>query len=141
MAVRKGDQDQGKLKVIEASKNLCKYTYERVKSNAFPKADRWIMPKSIWDEVRAAHTKIIRANAIRAETVEDAQQRILLEKEAIGHLDAAISLIDICNVLGQISDDRAAFWTKLATETQILCKAWLKSNRTAFKDKDLYRPD
>lgn len=141
MAVRKGDQDQGKIKVIEASKNLCKYTYERVKSNTFPKSERWIMPKSIWDEVCAAHTKIIRANSIRVETSEEARRRMLLEKEAVGHLDAAISLIDICNVLGQISDDRAAFWTKLATDTQILCKAWLKSNRTEYKNKDLYRPD
>ena len=139
MSVRKGDQDQGKLKVIEASKNLCKYTYERVKSNAFPKSERWIMPKSIWDEVSAAHTKIIRANSIRVETTEEARRRIMLEKEAIGHLDAAISLIDICNVLGQISDDRAEFWTGLATTTQVFCKAWLKSNRAAYKG--LYRDD
>lgn len=134
MAVRKGDQEQGKIQVIEASKNLCKYTYERVKSRTFPKAERWIMPKSIWDEVSAAHTKIIRANAIRVETSEEAQRRLLLEKEAIGHLDAAISLIDICNVLGQISDDQAKFWTGLAAGTQILCKSWLKSNRASYKD-------
>lgn len=55
MAVRKGDQDQGKLKVIDASKNLLRYTYERVKSKTFPKAERWLMPKSIWDQVSAAH--------------------------------------------------------------------------------------
>ena len=52
MAVRKGDQDQGKLKVIDASKNLLRYTYERVKSKTFPKAERWLMPKSIWDQVK-----------------------------------------------------------------------------------------
>lgn len=40
MAVRKGDQDQGKLKVIDASKNLLRYTYERVKSKTFPKAEQ-----------------------------------------------------------------------------------------------------
>lgn len=139
MAVRKGDQEQGKIKIIEASKNLCKYSYERVKSKIFPKAERWIMPKSIWDEVSAAHTKIIRANSIRVENAEEARRRMLLEKEVIGHLDAAISLIDICNVLGQISDDQANYWTKLASDTEILCKSWLKSNRAAYRE--LYRDD
>lgn len=133
MSVRKGDQDQGRLKVLDASKDLTKYTYDRVKSNIFPKSERWIMPKSIWDEVSGAHTKIIRANSIRVETPLEAAARILLEKEAIGHLDAAISLIDICHVLEVISDDRADFWTGLATDTENLAKAWLKSNRTAYK--------
>lgn len=134
MAVRKGDQDQGKLKVIDASKNLLRYTYERVKSKTFPKAERWLMPKSIWDQVSAANTKIIRANAIRAETAEEAAERLLLEKEAIGHLEAAIALIDTCHCLGLISDNQADFWTGLATDTENLAKAWLKSNRQTYKE-------
>lgn len=134
MSVRKGDQSQGKLKVLDASKNLIRYTYERVRSKTFPKADRWIMPKSIWDEVSAAHTKIIRANAIKVETAEEAVERMLLEKEAIGHLEAAVSLIDTCHCLGHISDDQADFWTGLATDTENLAKAWLKSNRQSYKE-------
>lgn len=133
MSVRKGDQDQGKLKVLEASKNLTKYTYEMVKGGTFPKSERWIMPKHIWDEVANAHAKIIRANSIRVENAEEAIERLLLEKEAIGHLDAAIALIDICNVTGTISDDRADFWTGLATTTQNLTKGWLKSDRQTYK--------
>ena len=92
------------------------------------------MPKSIWDEVSAAHTKIIRANAIKVETAEEAVERMLLEKEAIGHLEAAVSLIDTCHCLGHISDDQADFWTGLATDTQNLAKAWLKSNRQSYKE-------
>ena len=41
------------------------------------------MPKSIWDEVSAAHAKIIRANAIKVETAEEATERMRLEKEAM----------------------------------------------------------
>lgn len=65
MAVRKGDQDQGKLKVIDASKNLLRYTYERVKSKTFPKAERWLMPKSIWDQVSGEPTPPVEMPTIR----------------------------------------------------------------------------
>ena len=137
MAVRKNDRNrsnEGKLQVIEFSKNLISYTHDRVKSDIFPKNERWLTAKNIWDMCVGAHTSIIRANAIHVESPDDANKRLLLEKEAIGYLDAMISLIDIINVLGMISDDRCDFWTGLATDTQNLAKAWLKSNRLEYKE-------
>ncbi|MBQ3345936.1 MAG: hypothetical protein IJG39_02465 [Synergistaceae bacterium] len=134
MAVRKGDQEQGRLQVIEASKVMTKYTYDRVRDKTFPKADRWIMPKGIWDEVLGAHTKIVRANALRIDIPEEAKERLLLQKEAIGHLDAADSLIDICHMNGVISDDRADYWSGLVTNTQSLAKSWHKKDRKTAGD-------
>lgn len=137
MSVRKNDRNrgnEGKLQVLEYSKNLVKYTHDRVKSDIFPKNERWMTAKNIWDMCIGAHTSILRANAIRVECREDADKRLLLEKEAIGYLDAMISIIDIIHVLGMISDDRCDFWTKLATDTQNLAKAWLKANRQEYKD-------
>jgi len=136
MSVRKNDRNrnsEGKLQVIEYSKNLIKYTHDRVKSDIFPKSERWMTAKNIWDMCIGAHTSIIRANAIRVDSRIDAEQRLLLEKEAIGYLDALISLLDVIHVLGMISDDRCDFWTGLATDTQNLVKAWLKSNRREYQ--------
>lgn len=136
MAVRKNDRNRGndgKLQVIEYVKNLAMYTHDRVKSDIFPKNERWLTAKNIWDMCVGAHTSIIRANAIRVECREDAEKRLHLEKEAIGYLDAMISLIDIIHQLKMISDDRCDFWTKLATDTQNLTKAWLKANRKEYK--------
>lgn len=136
MSVRKNDRNrssEGKLQVIEYSKNLIKYTHDRVKSDIFPKSERWMTAKNIWDMCIGAHTSIIRANAIRVDSRIDAEQRLLLEKEAIGYLDALISLLDVIHVLGMISDDRCDFWTGLATDTQNLVKAWLKSNRIEYQ--------
>lgn len=136
MSVRKNDRNrgsEGKLQVIEYSKNLVKYTHDRVKSDIFPKSERWMTAKNIWDMCIGAHTSIIRANAIRVDSRIDAEQRLLLEKEAIGYLDALISLLDVIHVLGMISDDRCDFWTGLATDTQNLVKAWLKSNRREYQ--------
>ena len=71
--VRKGDQDQGRLGVIEASKNMFKYTYDRVKDNkTFAKSDRWIMAKAVWDAAAKANANIIAANGVRVETPSDA---------------------------------------------------------------------
>lgn len=136
MSVRKNDRNrksEGKLQVIEYSKNLIKYTHDRVKSDIFPKSERWMTAKNIWDMCIGAYTSIIRANAIRVDSRIDAEQRLLLEKEAIGYLDALISLLDVIHVLGMISDDRCDFWTGLATDTQNLVKAWLKSNRREYQ--------
>lgn len=136
MAVRKGDQEPGKLRVLEASKVLLKYTYDRVRDKTFPKAERWIIAKRIWDEAVEAHIKIIRANGIRIESKEDAEKRVSLEKEVVGHLDALISLIDLANVSETISDDRTRYWVGLATETQNFAKGWLKRDRGVLINYD-----
>lgn len=133
MSVRVGDRDEGKLQVIEQSKNLVKYTYDRVHSKAMPKEDRWLASKSIWDAVSGAHSNILVANGIRVENRQDAEERLLREKLAIGHLDTLISWIDILNMKQIISNDQSAFWTGLAAKTQNLCKAWLKANRKQYK--------
>ena len=115
-------------------KDLIRYTHGRVKDNSmFPKNERWLLAKSIWDATVAAHSHIIRANGIRVENDAEANERILHEKLAIGCLDELIALLDTCHVLRLISDDRADFWTGLATETQDLAKGWLKSDRTRYR--------
>lgn len=134
IAVRKGDQDEGRLQVIEASKVMTKYTYDIIRGKAFPKADRWIMPKSIWDDIVSAHKKIVRANSLRVDDPDESRARLLLQKEAIGHLDSANSLIDICHMAGTISDDRADYWSGLVTKTQDLAKAWHRKDKKTASD-------
>lgn len=133
MSVRTGDRDEGKLTVIEASKNLISYTYDRVHDKTLPKADRWLMSKTIWDDASAARALIIRANAIRVENKADAEERLLLEKIAIGHLDSLAASIDTLHIKEKISDDRCEFWTRLVATTENLLKGLLKANRQAYK--------
>lgn len=133
MAVRKGAQDEGKLKVIEYSRQLTHYTYDKVRGRTFPKSDKWIMAHSIWNEVSAAHTKIRRANRLHMDYATEAEERLKLEGEVIGHLDSAASLIDICHVVGVISENQVDFWTKLVTDTQRYAMAWQKSDRQRYK--------
>ena len=135
MSVRKGDQKTSDFGVVDKSRLLTKYTHDRVKdTNIFPKAQRWLIAKSIWDGAVNSRACIVRANAIRVETREDANKRLLIEKEAIGWLEHLTSLIDVCNICGYISDDRAEYWGSLAADTLNATKGWLKSDRARYKN-------
>ena len=133
MSVRVGDRGEMKLTAIDASKNLITYTYDRVHDKTLPKTDRWLMAKTIWDDASKARALIIRSNAIRVECKADAEERLLEEKLAIGHLDSLNSSIDVLHIKEVISDDRADFWTGLVTTTQNLMKARLKANKQQYK--------
>ena len=133
MSVRTGDRSEGKITAVDASRLLIDYTYDRVHDKTLPKSDRWLMSKTIWDDAANARAKLLRGNAIRVESREDAEARFLLLKEVIGHLDSLCASIDTLHIKDLISDDRAKFWTKLATDMQNLTKAMLKANRRDYK--------
>lgn len=134
MSVRKGDRGEGELEVIAASKNLLAYTFDRTRDKKiFPKAERWLLAKNIWDCAVGARSCIVRANAIRVETKEDAETRLGLEKEAIGYLDTLETLIDLANTKKMISDDRMEYWEGLVLQTMKPLKGWLKSDRARYK--------
>ena len=133
MAVRKGDQDQGKLTAIDASRILIDYTYDRVHDKTLPKTDRWLMAKTIWDDASKARMYIVTANNIRVESKAEAEERILREKLAIGHLDSLSASLDTLHIKGIISDDRMKYWSGLVNDTQNLTKGLLKSNKAAYK--------
>ena len=133
MAVRKGDQDQGKLTAIDASRILIDYTYDRVHDKTLPKTDRWLMAKTIWDDASKARMHIVTANNIRVESKAEAEERILREKLAIGHLDSLSASLDTLHIKGIISDDRMKYWSGLVNDTQNLTKGLLKSNKAAYK--------
>ena len=79
MSVRKGDRGEGELQVINASKDLLSYTYDRVRDKEiFPKSERWLLAKNVWDNAVGARVCIVRANAVRVETKEDAELRLRL---------------------------------------------------------------
>lgn len=133
MSVRTGDRSEGKITAVDASRLLIDYTYDRVHDKTLPKSDRWLMSKTIWNDAANARAKLLRGNAIRVESKEDAEARFLLLKETIGHLDSLCASIDTLHIKDLISDDRAKFWTKLATDMQNLTKAMLKANKRDYK--------
>lgn len=140
MAVRNGDRDQGKITAIDASRNLISYTYDRVHDKTLPKSDRWLMAKTIWDDAAAARRYIVVSNRIRVESRGEAEERMRLEKLALGHLDSLAASLDTLHIKEIILDDRMDYWSGLVTDTQILLMARMKALRPTYK-KFLHEPD
>lgn len=83
MSVRKGDRDEGDLQVIDASRILLDYTYDRVKDkNIFSKADRWPLAKEIFDCALQAWL----ANADRGDTFFQQKRMISYFQEKKGEI-------------------------------------------------------
>lgn len=98
MSVRAGDRSEGKIQAVDASRQLVEYTYDRVHDKTFSKSDRWLMAKTIWDDASLSRAKLLRANSIRVECKQDAEERLLLLKESIGHLDSLCASIDTMHI-------------------------------------------
>lgn len=135
MSVRKGDREEGNLAVINASKDLISYTYDRVMDrNIFPKAERWLLCRDIWDCAVGVRSCIVRANSIRVETPTEAHTRLALEKKALGYLSTLETLIDLCYEKEKISENRMVYWGNLVVNTLKPLNGWIKSDRRRYAD-------
>jgi len=135
MSVRKGDREEkDEFGVIEASKNLLSYTYDRIKDKEiFSKSDKWPLAKEMFNCALQARSYICRANDIRVETHEEAVDRLEFEKIAIGYLGTLETLVDLCNIKGKISDERCEYWISLVVDTLKPLKGLLKTDRRRYK--------
>lgn len=130
MSVRVGDRSEGKLQVLCAAKDLCKYTRQVCKNEkVFPKSQRWIMTQKIVNESLDAMTCIRRANTARLDQDEEKVYRKAQQMEARCHLDALLSLIDLAYEAFGIETYRIEHWTELVQATLLLLKAWSKSEK------------
>ena len=135
MSVRKEDRKGQHLPVIDKSRLLIDYTYDRIKDNKiFPKSQRWLLPKNIWDNAIGIRSSILHANSIRVESRREAEERLLYIKEAFGYVENLESLIDFCNIKGLISDERADHWESLVDDTVKQLNGWLKEERERYKE-------
>lgn len=133
--VRKGDQKEGKLQVINASRLLMDYTYDRVRDqNIFPKSQRWLLAKNVWDYAFGARRNIVHANSIRVESKSDAEERLLSEKKALADIEGLEVLIDLMYLKGLISEDRASYWVGLCREVVKPLNGLLKTDRERYKN-------
>ena len=135
MSVVEGERSKGNLEVIEASKNLVRYTHDRVKDKEiFPKNERWMLANATYQSARGARSMILRANAIKVESKTDAETRINCEKQAIGYLEDLSDCIDTLHITEKISGDRADYWISLVEKTMKPLKGWLKSDKRRYKE-------
>ena len=134
MSVRKGDRGEGKLQVLNKSRELKKYSLTIVKSEKnFPKSTRWLYASPIVNEVREACICIRHANSVYVTTEDEYNYRRMEQVKAHAHLDALLDLIDDAYDAGYISGKQVEYWTGLILNTDDLLKAWIKSDKEKHK--------
>ena len=133
MSVRQGDRQQGKLQVLDLSRNLTKYSITACKNEKiFPKSQRWIMSQRIVNEAIDATTCIRRANATYVNDEQTYKYRRGEQLKAHASLNALLTLIDIAYDSFDIETRKIAFWTKLVVDTDEKLKTWMKSDKERY---------
>ncbi len=138
MSVRKGDRTQGKLEVLNLAMNLCIHTLQLCKNEKyFPKSQRWLLTQKIAGEAVDQLTSIRKANATLLDGSEDRYRyRREQQTEAHAHLGALYALVDVAfNMNSGLGADQVAFWTGLIRDTDDKLKAWIRSDKERFKEK------
>ena len=140
MSVRVGDRGEGKLQVLNLSKQLCEHTMTMCKSETrFPKRQRWLLTQRIANEAVEAHACIRRANATllkQSPTIDiDFAYRHAQQTEAHAHIGALLALIDIAGAVAK-SDGRKLdgreHWVRLAVDTDAKLKAWTSADTKRY---------
>lgn len=139
MSVRKGDRTQGKLEVLNLAMNLCTHTLRLCKNEKyFPKSQRWLFTQKVANEAVDALTDIRKANATLVDGTEDHYRiRSDYQTKAHAHLGALYALVDIAfNMNNGLSDDQVAYWTSLIRNTDEKLKAWIRSDKKTYLEKN-----
>ena len=135
MSVVSGKRDQGRLKVLDRSYELCKYTLSIVRNEkVFPKSYRWLLSQKIVDEAVDALGCIKRANATKVQCTSDYEYRHNQQVRAYAHLEALLTLVDLAFNVLNISADRVEYWTGLVLETEKCLTNWGRSDKQRYSE-------
>ncbi len=134
MTVIKSKRQSGKFEILSKVREMCAYTIIICKNEKnFPKRDRWILTQPIVSEALAAMTCIRRANAVKVIEREDYTYRRSQQVEALSHLEALLTLIDLAYAGLGIESTRVEYWTGLILEVEDKLRGWRKSDRERYK--------
>lgn len=133
MSVVTGKRTQGKLRVLNDSAEVVRYTLSAVKNEkVFPKSYRWLLSQKIADEAVNSYACIRRANAVNVKNAKDYEYRRDQQLRAYAHLEALLGLIDIAFNVLSIEARRIEYWTELILKTENSLKNWGKSDKNRY---------
>lgn len=132
MSVRVSERSEGKLQVLNCSRNLAKYTIEACKSDKnFPKTQRWILPHRLVDEVLNVSLNIKKANSIPL--YEMYNERFTLQHNALASLESMLEMIDLAESLYGLESNKVMYWTSLIVDTEQMLRSWINSDKSRYE--------
>lgn len=81
------------------------------------------------------YQKVRVANEIKADTVEDAKERLKLQKDALETCKALTSDIMISKGLFHLRMRKVIFWNNYIVRLETMIKAWMESDKKNYKTK------
>jgi hypothetical protein len=133
MAIPKSQREEGKLKVVTASRELAAHTI-RICSNekVFPKHYRWCITSKIVDTAIDICSNIDKANAIYVSDKNDYPLRKSYQNQALADTYSLLTLVDIAYVTFGIESSKIEYWTRLITSVQKMIRSWKKSDSDRY---------
>lgn len=136
MSVRKGDQTEGKLQVLNAAKTLQQHSFQLcTNEKVYPKSKRWALAQPTLQRAIDAASKIAAANVTPMRdgpfAEDDMRSRHALQIGALQDLQELLNLIGLAKDAGYLGD-RTAYWTQLVADTKTLLRKWILSDEHRF---------
>lgn len=135
MSVPTGLRKEGELQVFIKAREVCVHTMKVCTNERyFPKRYRWCLTSKVVDNAVDMYAKLIKANSIRVVGKSDWEMRSALQLKAIADLEELLALLDVAQMVFNVSPRKVAFWVRGITEVRTLARAWHNKDKDRFKN-------
>ena len=135
MTVVAGKRNEGELKVITVSGNLCDYTLQ-ITSNEkhFPKRYRWSITNRILQLTFDIDDNLIYANSVYVRGEKSLEKRLMHQLKALEMTYVLLRNIDRAYRRLGIDSKRIEFWTGQIMELQRLIRGWHQKDKKRYEN-------
>ena len=133
--VRKNEREHSRFETADVALALATHTYNITSNAKIFNQIHYRMIGRLTGEATMIYQKVRVANEIKANTIEDAKERLKLQKDALDYCKALTSDIMISKGLFHLRMRRVIFWNGYVTRLEAMIKAWMDSDKKGYKEK------
>ena len=133
--VRKNEREHSRFETADVALSLATHTYNITSNPKVFDPIHYRMISRLTSEATMIYQKVRVANEIKADTVEDAKERLKLQKDALETCKALTSDIMISKGLFHLRMRKVIFWNNYIVRLETMIKAWMESDKKNYKAK------
>lgn len=122
------------MNVITKAKDVFKHSRLMIKTDKhFPKKERFMLTKDIYENSREIVTKLIAANDLHLSDEEQRRERLLYQIKAITACKNLLFLVEQAYEENYISGNSCAYWTQLISDVKNMTLAWHRKDKQRYQ--------
>ncbi len=133
--VRKNEREHSRFETADVALSLATHTYNITSNPKVFDPIHYRMISRLTSEATMIYQKVRVANEIKADTVEDAKERLKLQKDALETCKSLTSDIMISKGLFHLRMRKVIFWNNYIVRLETMIKAWIESDKKNYKTK------